>query len=203
MNLRSLLRLANLLTFLRFLLILPFTFYFRAKSTMLASIFFGAAALTDTLDGRIARKYGTTNFGAFMDSFVDKLLVGAALICLTLFKDEALGFEGGLIPMWMVLVILVREVVVTVLRTVFVIKNGKVVAANRWGKYKTASQFIVILISLVLLALFPTDSDRVIRHHGPIYFMMYLPLVLTVVSGSEFVFRNREAVFNLVQPSKS
>ncbi len=203
MNLRSLLRLANLLTFLRFLLILPFTFYFRAKSMMLANIFFGAAALTDTLDGRIARKYGTTNFGAFMDSFVDKLLVGAALICLTLFKDEGLGFEGGLIPMWMVLVILGREFVVTLLRTVFVVKNGKVVAANRWGKYKTASQFIVILISLGLLALFPNDSERVIRHHGPIYFMMYLPLVLTVVSGSEFVFRNREAVFNLVQPSKS
>ena len=192
MNFRTYLRLANLLTFSRLLLTLPFFLFFRAKLMIPAAIIFGLAALTDYFDGRIARKQGVTSFGSFIDSIVDKILVGTALISFYLFQHEYLDSGMRLMPIWMVLVIMSREIIVTVLRILCVAKNGEVISANRWGKYKTTSQVIVILISLVLLIFFQ-DSQYVIQQHGPIYFMMYLPLVLTVASGIEFLYGNRKA----------
>ena len=192
MNFRPYLRLANLLTFSRLLLTLPFFLFFRAKLMLPAAIIFGLAALTDYFDGRIARKQGITSFGSFMDSIVDKILVGTALISFYLFQHEHLDNGIGLIPIWMVLVIIGREIIVTALRILCVAKNGEVISANRWGKYKTTVQVIVIFISLVLLIFFK-DSQYVIQLHGPIYFMMYLPLVLTVASGIEFLYGNRKA----------
>ncbi|MCE2399356.1 CDP-alcohol phosphatidyltransferase family protein [Candidatus Poribacteria bacterium] len=192
MNFRLYLRLANLLTFSRLLLTLPFFLFFRAKLMVPAAIIFGLAALTDYFDGRIARKQGITSFGSFMDSIVDKILVGTALISFYLFQHEHLDNGIGLIPIWMVLVIIGREIIVTALRILCVAKNGEVISANRWGKYKTTVQVIVIFISLVLLIFFK-DSQYVIQLHGPIYFMMYLPLVLTVASGIEFLYGNRKA----------
>ena len=192
MNFSDYLRLANILTFSRLLLTLPFILCFRAKLMLPAAIVFGLAALTDYFDGKIARKQGITSFGSFLDSLVDKILVGAALISFYLFQHEYLGDGARLIPLWMVLVIIGREVIVTAFRVVFVAKHGEVISANRWGKYKTSSQVIVILISLVLLILFG-DSDNIIQHHGPIYFMMYLPLLLTVASGLEILYSNRKA----------
>ena len=144
MNFHSLMRLANYLTIARILLIPFFMLSFRYERMLPALVIFCVAAFTDYIDGVIARRQGTTSFGKFMDPLADKLLVGAALICLTRFK-------GGLIPGWMVLIIMGREVVITTLRLVFVGRYGTVVAASRWGKYKTSSQMIVIIISLVLL----------------------------------------------------
>ncbi len=192
MNFHPFLRLANLLTFSRLLLTLPFFFFFRAKLMTPAAIIFGLAALTDYFDGIIARRQGVTSFGSFMDSIVDKILVGTALISFYLFQHEHLDNGIRLIPIWIVLVILGREIIVTALRILCVAKHGEVISANRWGKYKTTSQVIVITISLVLLVFFE-DSQYVVQRHGPIYFMMYLPLVLTVASGLEFVYGNRKA----------
>ena len=186
------LRLANLLTFSRLLLTLPFILCFHAKLMEAAALFFGLAALTDYFDGKIARHQGITSFGSFMDSLVDKILVGAALISFYFFRHENLNEGVSLIPIWMVLVILGREVIVTAFRILFVAKHGEVISANRWGKYKTTSQVIVIFVSLVLL-IFQGDSKTIIHHHGPIYFMMYLPLALTVASGLEFLYGNRRA----------
>ena len=157
-----------------------------------AAIIFGLAALTDYFDGIIARKQGVTSFGSFMDSIVDKILVGTALISFYLFQHENLDNGVRLIPIWIVLVIMGRETIVTALRILCVAKHGEVISANRWGKYKTTSQVIVITISLVLLVFFE-NSQYVVQPHGPIYFMMYLPLVLTVASGLEFVYGNRKA----------
>ncbi len=185
-------RLANLLTFSRLLLTLPFILCFHFNLMAFASVCFGVAALTDHLDGRIARKQGITQFGSFMDSLVDKVLVGAALICLYLFQHDKLDDGVGLIPLWMVIVILGREVLITCFRLVCVAKNGEVISANRWGKYKTLTQLIVIFVGLVLL-IFLNESDYVVQQHGPIYFLMYLPLILTVVSGLEILYGNRKA----------
>jgi len=185
-------RLANLLTFSRLLLTLPFILFFHFNLMVFASVCFGVAALTDHLDGRIARKQGITQFGSFMDSLVDKVLVGAALICLYLFQHDKLDDGVGLIPLWMVIVILGREVLITCFRLVCVAKNGEVISANRWGKYKTLTQLIVIFVGLVLL-IFLNESDYVVQQHGPIYFLMYLPLILTVVSGLEILYGNRKA----------
>ncbi|MCY4404315.1 MAG: CDP-alcohol phosphatidyltransferase family protein [Candidatus Poribacteria bacterium] len=189
MKFPDILRLANLLTFSRLLLTLPFFLCFRAKLMIPAAVFFSLAGITDYYDGKIARKRGTTSFGSFIDSVVDKILVAAALICFYLFQHENLAEGVGLIPIWMVLVILGRELIITVFRVLFVAMHGEVISANRWGKYKTAAQLIVIIIGLVLLSL-NGISEFVIHHNGPIYFMMYLPLVLTVVSGIEILYGN-------------
>lgn len=191
MNFRPLFRLANILTFSRLLLTLPFILFFRANDMVLATVFFGLAALTDHLDGKIARKQGVTQFGSFMDSIVDKILVGSALISFYLFQPEHFDNRISLIPMWMVSVIVGREVIITVFRILCVVKQGKVISANRWGKYKTVTQVVVILISLVLL-IFQEDLKYVIQDHGPIYFMMYLPLLFTVASGLEILYGNRK-----------
>ncbi len=193
-NFRTLLRLANLLTLLRLLLVPPLMLCFRANQMLPALIVFSFAAVTDHLDGKIARKQGVTDFGKFMDPLADKLLVAAALICLTRFKDV----EGGLVPAWMVVTIIGREFVVTGLRVIFVTKYGQVVSANKFGKYKMLSQLIVILISLALLT-FWDDSTFIVQARGPIYFMMYIPLVFTVVSGLEFIVRNRKFLYDLMQ----
>ncbi len=185
------LRLANLLTFARLLLTVPFFYFFRAKMILPSAVCFGLAALTDFFDGRIARKEGITEFGSFMDSLVDKALTVTALISLCLFQHELLTHGARLIPIWMVVVILSRELVVTIVRSVVVLKNGDVISANKWGKYKTLTQFSVIAISLVLLTFFE-NKQFVIQQFGPIFFMMLLPVVLTVASGIEFLYGNRK-----------
>ena len=182
-------RLANLLTFTRLLLTVPFFFFFRANEMLPSAVCFGLAAITDLLDGKIARKEGITEFGSFMDSIVDKVLVGTALISFCLFQDA--HFNAKLIPIWMVVVILGREFVVTTVRIIVVAKNGDVISANKWGKYKTVAQLTVITISLVLLIFFK-DTGFVIQQYGPIFFMMLLPVVLTVASGIEFLYGNRK-----------
>ena len=160
---------------------------------------FAVAALTDNLDGKIARRQGVTGFGKFMDPLADKLLIGASLFCLALFKRV----DGGLIPLWMVFVIIGREVLVTLLRVVFMAKYGQVVSASQWGKYKMTSQLIVVIIALVLLAFQDyLNATLIVQSRGPIYFMMYVPLVLTVGSGVEFLVNNRKSLFALVHATR-
>ena len=160
-----------------------------------ALLIFLLAALTDNLDGRIARRQGETNFGKFMDPLADKLLIGTALVCFALFKH----LDGGLIPLWMVIVIMGREVLVTVLRVVFIAKYQRVVSASQWGKYKMTSQLVVIGIGLGLLAFQDTlNAAFIVQNHGPLYFLMLLPVILTVASGLEFLVNNRKFLFALI-----
>ena len=195
MGFGTLFRLANLLTLLRLFLIPPFILCFQANMMRSALTIFAVAALTDNLDGKIARRQGVTGFGKFMDPLADKLLIGASLFCLALFKRV----DGGLIPLWMVFVIIGREVLVTLLRVVFAAKYGQVVSASQWGKYKMTSQLIVVIIALVLLAFQDyLNATLIVQSRGPIYFMMYVPLVLTVGSGVEFLVNNRKSLFALV-----
>ncbi len=202
MYIHNLMRLANYLTISRILLIPFFMLSFRYERLLPGLIIFAVASVTDYLDGKIARRQGITSFGKFMDPLADKLLVGAALVCLT-------RFQGGLIPGWMVLIIIGREFVITTLRVVFVGRYGRVVPASKWGKYKTSSQMTVILISLALLVcyeyreLLSVNVDFIIQAQGPIYFTMYLPLVLTIVSGLEFVYNNRKGLYELMRSPDS
>ena len=160
-----------------------------------ALIIFLVAALTDNLDGRVARKQGVTSFGKFMDPLADKLLIGAVLICLALFKRV----DGGLIPMWMVAIIIGRDVLVTVLRVVFIAKYGQVVSASQWGKYKMTSQLIVVGLGLGLLTFQHTlNPTLIVRNYGPIFFMMFIPLILTIASGVEFLVNNRKFLSALI-----
>ena len=197
---------ANSLTILRLILIPIFIFAFSYHKYILAFILFVMASLTDFFDGILARKYNVTNFGKFTDAFADKLLIAAALIVLATKND-------GFIPIWIVVIIVMREAIVTALRSVFVAKHGRVVSANAWGKAKALSQMIVISVALALLSI-----DLYIRidpyigiiplhnNYGVIFFMMCIPLTLTVVSGFQFLHSNRKALLGLFstkyQPEK-
>ena len=99
---------------------------------------FAIASFTDCLDGKIARKYNLiTSFGKFADPLADKILVLAAMLMLV---------EDGKLPAWIPIVVLFREFVVSGYRLIAVEKGGKVIAANIWGKVKTVSQMIAIIL---------------------------------------------------------
>lgn len=110
---------------------------------LLAAAVFGLASITDYLDGHIARSRGlVTDFGKFIDPVADKLLVLSALVML---------IQNGLIPAWVVVIILARELAVDGLRLVAVTR-GTVIAAGWLGKVKTASQMFTILWLMVFRA---------------------------------------------------
>ena len=167
----------NRLSILRVLCI-PFIIFFlsleNAWSTWAAPAVFAFASLTDFLDGYLARKYNwITVFGKFIDPVADKMLVLSTMIMLTWMQ---------LIPAWMVILILARELSVDGLRMVAV-SNGKVIAAGPLGKVKTASQMILILMILILrkfLFSFPAGT----------VFGIWVCLI-TVWSGVDYFYRNR------------
>lgn len=108
---------------------------------LVALALFGIASYTDHLDGKLARKYHQiTDFGKFMDPLADKILVISALVCFV---------SLGLCDVWLVLLIIAREFMVTSIRLVAAGK-GTVIAANNWGKIKTVSQIVAICVILLL-----------------------------------------------------
>lgn len=135
--------LANKLTMLRVVMI-PFfliVLYFFPEDSAhyVAAIIFILASATDWLDGYIARSRNlVTDFGKFMDPLADKLLVASALIYFV---------EVTVIPAWIVIIIISREFVISGFRLV-ASTNGKVIAASWWGKIKTATTMVMIIILL-------------------------------------------------------
>ena len=102
------------------------------------NIIFIIASITDKLDGYIARSRNQiTTFGKFLDPLADKILVLAALVMLV---------EFGKIPAWIPIIVLVREFLVSGYRLVAIEKGGKVIAASIWGKLKTVTQMIAIIL---------------------------------------------------------
>lgn len=102
---------------------------------------FSIASYTDHLDGKIARKNNIiTTFGKFADPLADKILVLATMLILV---------EDGKIPAWIPIIVLFREFVVSGYRLIAVEKGGKVIAANIWGKIKTVTQMIAIILMLL------------------------------------------------------
>ena len=136
-----------------------------------AALLFVVAALTDLADGAIARRYGLiTTFGKIADPIADKALTGVALIGLSLL---------GQLPWWVTVVILVREVGVTLLRF-WVLEHG-VIPASRGGKGKTLVQTIAIAMYLADLPWAWWDVTRML--------VMGVALVLTVVTGVDYAVR--------------
>jgi CDP-diacylglycerol--glycerol-3-phosphate 3-phosphatidyltransferase len=129
---------------------------------------FLAASLTDLVDGELARRSGqVTTFGKVADPIADKALTGAALIGLSMLGD---------LPWWITIVILVREIGVTLLRF-WVIRDG-VIPASRGGKWKTAAQMTAIVLYLLPLP----DAFTPVR-----IIAMLAALILTVVTGIDYV----------------
>ena len=137
--------LPNKLTIARVIMV-PFFVLFLMNITIphhivIALGIFALASFTDHLDGSIARKRNLiTNFGKFLDPLADKILVISALACFV-----ALGWTN----VWFLIVIIAREFMVSAVRLIAA-DSGKVVAANVWGKVKTISQMVAILVILIL-----------------------------------------------------
>lgn len=191
----------NYLTISRVALTPIFMLLYQYVGVFFSLLAFSAAAITDLLDGRIARRTGKiTDFGKFMDPIADKLLVCAALIAF-------LRSGPGLITSWMVLIIAIREVIITILR-IWAARKGNVIAATKLGKYKASSQMYAIVIALLLLTICDARgrffSNRwyfltnIRNHNGPIYYLMYIPVLLTLISGLEFLYNNRRLLKEIV-----
>lgn len=147
--------LANKLTMIRILLVPVFLLFITVKNipygSIIATVIFIIASITDQLDGYIARSRNQiTNFGKFMDPLADKLLVTAALVSLV---------ELKLVASWAVVVILAREFAVSGLRTLAA-SNGKIIAASWWGKIKTVTQMVAILLLLLKVNIY-TSVDAI------------------------------------------
>jgi CDP-diacylglycerol--glycerol-3-phosphate 3-phosphatidyltransferase len=137
----------NLLTIFRVLLVPVFVFFLlgeRSDMRLIALIIFFLAAFTDYLDGRIARSLNQrSEFGNFADPLADKLLVAAALISFVFIPATC-------IPLWAVLLILVREVLITCLR-IFAVRRNEAIETSFLGKSKTVAQMVTIVTVLILL----------------------------------------------------
>ena len=145
---------------------------------------YALACVTDALDGRIARSRNLiTNFGKFMDPIADKLLVMSALIVLT---------AQGRMPDWVCILMLAREFLVSGFRLVAV-ENGVVIAAGPLGKLKTVFQMISTIALMLLVS--PAGAHP-LGQFGYVLanILMYIALILTVVSGADYIIRNRDCI---------
>ena len=144
---------------------------------MTALVLFLIASLTDLLDGKIARKYNlVTNFGKFMDPLADKLLVCSALICLV---------QLGQLPAWIVIIIISREFIISGFRLVAA-DQGVVIAASMWGKSKTVSQMISIVLLIINIKTPPLGVLTAIS--------VPVMTILTVVSLLDYLMKNKQVL---------
>ncbi len=171
-----LLNLPNALTLLRLAVVPLFAVLLLSDGGMddgrrwWATLFFAGAIITDRYDGMIARRTNqVTEFGKLADPIADKALTGTALLGLSIL---------ALLPWWVTVVILVREVGVTVLRF-WVIRHG-VIAASRGGKAKTVLQALAIGLYILPLSGVLASAR---------WWVMAAALVLTVVTGIDYVYR--------------
>ena len=169
--------LANALTALRLALVPVFLYFLFAgdghesASRITAFVIFAVAIITDRIDGWLARTYNmVTDFGKLADPIADKMLIGAALIGLSALGD---------LPWWVTVLILIREVGVTVLR--FALLNRGVIPASRGGKLKTLVQAIAIGLFILPLHSWPPIWSTVA------WAVMWVAIVLTVVTGLDYV----------------
>ncbi|MCI6738666.1 MAG: CDP-diacylglycerol--glycerol-3-phosphate 3-phosphatidyltransferase [Intestinibacter sp.] len=176
--------LPNKLTLLRICLIPVFVILMLSQINnffLIACIVFMVASITDFLDGRIARKHNlVTDFGKFMDPLADKLLVLSALICM---------IDYDLVAGWMVIIIVARELTVSILRAIAA-DNGKVIAASGGGKIKTTSQ----MIAIIFLLIGANFSNDIILLIGTV--AMYIATIFTLYSGIDYLYKNRDLFMN-------
>lgn len=184
------------------LILVPFYVFFLLMTAiphhyLIALLIFAAAAYTDHLDGKIARKHNmVTDFGKFADPLADKIMIFSALACFI-----QLGLTGAVV----LIITAAREFAVTSVRLVAADK-GKVVAANIWGKLKTVSQIIAVLIIMLFqyilelgtLGVFNFPDAEILsawfRGIGEAF--LWVSVVFTIVSGIIYIRQNFEFIKN-------
>jgi len=160
----------------------------------LALVLFCAASITDFLDGRIARaRKLITNFGILMDPLADKIMTCSAFIAFV--ESTHINPNAPVkLAAWMVVIIVSRELAITGLRLLAASKNV-VLAAERYGKHKTAWQIISIIALLVVDALkeWPVWLQNVFLGWSPTFAVvaLWITVVLTAASGLIYLWRNR------------
>lgn len=152
---------------------------------LIIDFMFILASITDKLDGYLARKNDeVTTFGKFLDPLADKILVLAAMVMLV---------EMGKLPAWIPIIVLAREFMVSGYRLIAVEKGGKVIAASKWGKLKTVTQMLAIILAFVDLNAFGEcfignylqGGDFVLNLIVTI--MMIIQTIATIFSGVDYM----------------
>lgn len=148
------------------------------------AIIFLITAITDVLDGKIARKHNLiTDFGKFIDPLADKFLVIGSQIAILAHLFLRGEITEGLVFVWVVLIILLRELAVTSIRLVVAGKSGIVVAASIFGKIKTVSQVVCTLVIILEPLVFPFFREN----HIAAYIAMGVMCFTTIFSGLDYL----------------
>ena len=151
---------------------------------IIMDVIFIIGSLTDKLDGYLARKNNqVTNFGKFLDPIADKVLVVSAMLILV---------GAGKLPAWIPIIVITREFAVSGYRLIAVEQNGKVIAANNWGKLKTVTQMIAIALAFIDVNSF---GDIFVKSLDTILFiinllstlLMIICVIATIISGYEYL----------------
>lgn len=161
-------------------------------SYWIMNIIFIIASYTDHLDGRLARKNNqVTAFGKFADPLADKILVLAAMLILV---------EAGNLPAWIPIIVLFREFVISGYRLIAVEKGGKVIAATIWGKLKTVTQMMAIILMFIninntnIFGAFISGNlkgiELVINILATV--LMVISIIATILSGWDYIKNGKE-----------
>ena len=151
---------------------------------LIIDVVFLIASLTDKLDGYLARKNNqVTAFGKFLDPLADKILVLAAMMMLV---------EMQKLPAWIPIIVLAREFMVSGYRLIAVEKGGEVIAASKWGKLKTVTQMIAIVLALLDLNAFGECFTGVLQGGDLILnlivtIMMIIQVIATIFSEIDYM----------------
>ena len=163
---------------------IPGSFLGISTTMWIMELIFIIASITDKLDGYLARKNNqVTNFGKFLDPIADKILVVAAMILIV---------EMGRLPAWIPIIVLAREFVVSGYRLVAVEKGGIVISASKWGKLKTVTQMIAIILAFVDMNPFGacfkgtlSEGDLILNFIVTI--LMIIQTIATIFSGYDYL----------------
>ena len=195
MNIPNLLSLIRVCLVPLFVVSLIYMRDIRIWGLIVPAAIYGITGYTDFLDGRIARKYNlVTDFGKFIDPLADKFMVIGSQIAILAWMMMRGENTLALVFVWVVLVILLRELGVTSLRLVVAGKSGIVVAASMLGKIKTVSQMIgsiIIILEPLLLELYALSSIEVFatmyEYHILSYAVMAIITFTTLFSGLDYL----------------
>ena len=184
--------LPNKLTIFRIILVpimVIITFFDIDIKWILVDAIFILASLTDKLDGHIARSRNlVTTFGKFLDPIADKILVLSAMLVLV---------EAAKLPAWIPIIVLFREFIVSGYRLVAVEKGGKVVAASVWGKLKTVTQMVALVLAIVDPNAFGacfagTLSGFSFWYNLIVTILMIISVVATIFSGVDYIVKGKD-----------
>lgn len=191
--------LPNQLTILRIILTPIFLYLFLSKNPLLIQISLGVfliAALTDWYDGWLARKFNyITDWGKFWDPLADKILTSAAFLGLVFV---------GLVELWMVILIVFRDIIVTLLR-IYAESRGYNFVTSYYAKWKTVLQMVFLYYLLLLYGGLNTaeiyngnqNLFNQLTNATLIYFMMLIITLITVHSGATYLLMNKELIKKL------